>query len=147
MNNCFFSGRLTNDPQTSYGSGSQKAVTRFSLAIERGKDKEGNSLGVDYPSFVAFGKTAEIIEQYLAKGSQVNVVSHVRTGNYEKDGRKIYTTDFIVDRIEFTGLKPNPEAKQDRADAKAVNDAISTTEETPSGFEKLEEDSDVDIPF
>lgn len=147
MNSCFFSGRLTKDPETSYGSGEKKTVTRFSLAIDRGKDKNGESLGVDYPSFVAFGKTAEIIEQYLAKGSQVNVVSHVRTGSYEnKEGKKVFTTDFIVDRIEFTGLKPNPEAKQDRADAKAVNDAISTTEETPSGFEKLDDDLD-QIPF
>jgi len=146
LNAAFFSGRLTADPKTSYGSGDSKTVTRFSLAIDRGKDKQGNSLGVDYPSFVAFGKTAEIIEQYLAKGSQVNVVSHVRTGSYEKDGKKIFTTDFIVDRIEFTGLKPNPEAKQDRADAKAVNDAISTMEETPSGFEKLDDDIDP-IPF
>ena len=55
---------------------------------------------------VAFGKTAEAITNYVAKGSKVTVRARVKTGSYEnKEGRKIYTTDFIVDEIEFPSKK------------------------------------------
>ena len=40
-------------------------------------------------------------QKYLAKGRKILVISHVKTGSYEKDGKRIYTTEFVVDKIEF----------------------------------------------
>ena len=101
MNNVSLIGRLTRDPNITYTQ-SQMCVARFSLAINRGKDKDGNDRGADYPNIVAFGKQADGCEKYLRKGRKVAILGHIQTGSYtNRDGQKIYTTDIIADRVEF----------------------------------------------
>ena len=117
-------GRVSRDPDIKYTQ-DQKCVARFGLALDRGK-KNGESLGADFPNIVAFGKTAEIIERYVTKGNQIAIVGHIHTDSYEKDGRKIYTTDIVADRVELL-------AKNDKGEQKL-----------PTGFEAL---SGEDIPF
>lgn len=101
MNSVHIIGRLTKDPQISYISDTQTAVARFSVAISRGKDKDGNDKGADFPNVVVFGKQAENCERYLSKGKLVGIEGRLQTGSYEKDGRKVYTTDVISNRVEF----------------------------------------------
>lgn len=101
MNSVHIIGRLTKDPQISYISDTQTAVARFSVAISRGKDKDGNDKGADFPNVVVFGKQAENCERYLSKGKLVGIDGRLQTGSYEKDGRKVYTTDVISNRVEF----------------------------------------------
>ena len=101
MNSVHIIGRLTKDPQISYISDTQTAVARFSVAISRGKDKDGNDKGADFPNVVVFGKQAENCERYLSKGKLVGIEGRLQTGSYEKDGRKVYTTDVIANRVEF----------------------------------------------
>ncbi len=101
MNSVHIIGRLTKDPQISYISDTQTAVARFSVAISRGKDKDGNDKGADFPNVVVFGKQAENCERYLSKGKLVGIEGRLQTGSYEKDGRKVYTTDVIASRVEF----------------------------------------------
>ena len=101
MNAVALIGRLTKDPDVRYGSTSQTAAARFSLAIDRGKDRNGNNLGTDYPSIVCFGKTAELVEKFLTKGRLVGVHGRIQTGSYEKNGQKVYTTEVVADRVEF----------------------------------------------
>lgn len=101
MNSVHIIGRLTKDPQISYISDTQTAVARFSVAISRGKDKDGNDKGADFPNVVVFGKRAENCERYLSKGKLVGIEGRIQTGSYEKDGRKVYTTDVIANRVEF----------------------------------------------
>ena len=62
MNKVTLIGRLTKDPEVRYSSGSQTAVARFSLAIDRAKKANGEDGGTDFPNIVAFGKTAELVE-------------------------------------------------------------------------------------
>ena len=66
MNNVVLIGRLTRDPDVRYAAATQLAVARFTLAIDRvvaaGKERQ-----TDFPSVVAFGKTAEICERFLKK--------------------------------------------------------------------------------
>lgn len=105
MNKVLILGRLTKDPVVNY-TPSQMAVARFSLALNRGKDKNGRDRGADYPNCVAFGRTAENIERFSGKGLRVQVEGHIQTGSYEaKDGHKVYTTDVVVDRLEFIDWK------------------------------------------
>lgn len=127
MNSVILIGRLTKDPETRYTTGdNQMAVCRFTLAVDRiGKDK-----GADFIGCVAFGKTAEVIGKYMSKGRQMAVTGHIQTGSYEKDGQKRYTTDVIVDRMEFVGSK-NEEKPQEQM-------------EIPEGFETIDES---DVPF
>lgn len=126
-------GRLTKDVDLKYTS-SQMAVARFNIALDRGKDKDGNSKGTDFPSCVAFGKTAENLERFSGKGLRVLINGHIQTGSYEKDGIKYYTTDIVCDRVEFVDWANNNATSNN---AEADNDA------TPDGFAALDEE----IPF
>ena len=136
MNVVTLIGRLTKDPVISYTQ-EQMAIARFSVAISRGKDKNGNDRGADYPSVIAFGKTAELIDKYLGKGRLVGITGRLQTGSYEKDGRKIYTTDVVADRVEF--LDKAPESPQ------AAPQAAPQAEDQVSMYEDLIPDED--IPF
>ena len=101
MNSVILIGRLTRDPELRYTSGTQMAVAKFSIAVDRpvraGKEREA-----DFPRITVFGKQAENCERYLAKGRMVGVQGRLQTGSYQdKDGRTVYTTDVIADRVEF----------------------------------------------
>jgi single-strand binding protein len=96
MNTVNLIGRLTKDPELKYTS-NRKGNTRFTLAVSRNKDE------TDFINCVAWEKTAENIAEYFKKGSQIAVQGAIRTGNYEKDGRTIYTTDVWVYKFDFVG--------------------------------------------
>lgn len=99
MNNVILIGRTTREIELRYTT-SQTAVARFSLAVERPvKDGEKKA---DFPNIIVFGKRAENCEKYLAKGRKVAVQGRLQTGSYEdKDGKRVYTTDVIAERVEF----------------------------------------------
>ena len=99
MNNVILIGRTTREIELRYTT-SQTAVARFSLAVERPvKDGEKKA---DFPNIIVFGKQAENCEKYLAKGRKVAVQGRLQTGSYEdKDGKRVYTTDVIAERVEF----------------------------------------------
>jgi len=79
------------------------AVTRFSLAVDRPK-RNSNEQGADFPTIVAFDKQAENLCRYMDKGRQIAVVGRIQTGSYkDKDGKTVYTTEVVADRIEFIG--------------------------------------------
>lgn len=132
MNNVILIGRLVREPELRYTSGSQMAVCRFTLAIDR-RVKQGEEKKADFPNIICFGKTAENCEKFLAKGRKVAVQGRLQTGSYEKDGVKHYTTDVIADNVEFLewGEKNGESAKE------TVSDPV------PEGFAALDED----IPF
>jgi single-strand DNA-binding protein len=123
-------GRLTKDIECKYTQQGM-AVGRFTLALDRGKDKNGQDKGADFPSVVAFGKTAENLEKFSGKGLRVSVIGHLQTGSYEKDGQKVYTTDVIADRVDFIDWK------------QAGQQTAAPAEPAPAGFDW----SDDSIPF
>ena len=131
MNNVTLIGRLTRDPEVRYTSGTQMAVARFNIAVDRprGKDKEKET---DFPSIIVFGKAAENCEKYLAKGRLVGIEGRIQTGSYtNKEGNKVYTTDVVANRVEFLewGEKNNNAAPADGI---------------PEGFQQIDDD---DVPF
>ena len=86
MNVIILTGRLTRDPELKFGQ-SGKAYSRFTLAVDRPMQK-GEA---DFINCVAFGKTAELIGEYLRK--------------YEVNGEKRTSYDVVVDTIEFLESK------------------------------------------
>lgn len=140
MNSVSLIGRLTKDPDIRYGAGSQMAVARFTIAIDRGKDKNGEDRGADFPSIVCFGKTAELVEKYITKGRLVGIQGRVQTGKYEKDGRTVYTTDILADRVEFLDRGDRAESGEDRPSSPQPKSG----NQIPEGFGSLTDD---DIPF
>lgn len=111
MNNVVLIGRLTRDPELRYTSGTGNAMCRFTLAVDRGlsreKKMEMEQKGqptADFIGITAWGRTAELVANYLAKGRQVAVQGRIQTSSYEgQDGNRIYRTDVIADRVEFIG--------------------------------------------
>lgn len=140
MNTVSLIGRLTKDPEVKYTE-SQLAVCRFSVAINRGKDKDGNDRGADFPNCIAFGKTAENIGKFFSRGRLIGVNGRLQTGSYNKeDGGKVYTTDVIVDRFDFCDSTSSNSSQSGftRPQGAANNSDI------PEGFEIID---DSDIPF
>lgn len=101
MNNCTFYGRIAKDIEINTTQ-SGMSVTKFSMAISRFKKDDP----ADFINMIAFNKTAETIAQYFKKGDPILVNAHVQTGSYvNKEGTKVFTTDFIVDKFEFTSAR------------------------------------------
>ncbi len=101
MNVCIFQGRLTKDPEMSSGTkgnGESYIKARFSLAV----DKTNGGEDADFPDIVCFGGLAEHAEKYLKKGTRVLVRSSFQSGSYtNKDGVKVYTSNFVAQSIDF----------------------------------------------
>lgn len=148
MNNVTLVGRLTRNPELKSGS---VIVARFSVAIDRGKDKDGNDRGTDFPNVVVFGKQAENCAKYLEKGRQVAVQGRIQTGSYEKkDGTKVYTTDVVADRVEFLGSKPEGDPHPYDRVNKGTPAPVATLPEDndiPEGFHAYDDGDDDFIPF
>lgn len=130
MNQCALIGRVTKDIELRYTQ-NQKAVARFTLAVDRRKSDDD----ADFISCIAWNKTAEIMEKYVHKGDQVGVSGHIRTGSYEKDGHKVYTTDVIVEELKLLGGKRD-QAQQAKPEPKTDADGFMNAN-----------DIDEDLPF
>lgn len=106
MNRIVLIGRLTDQPQLRYTQ-SNKAFARFTLAVNRQRKQDGTQ-EADFINCIAWDKTAELICNYLSKGSFIGVEGRLQTGTYEKaDGSRGYTTDVLVQNIEFLEKKKN----------------------------------------
>ena len=127
-------GRCTKDPEVRYGGANNTAVAKFSLAVDRRIKKEGEQ-AADFISCVAFGKTAEFLEKYGKKGTKFLIEGRIQTGSYtNKDNNKVYTTDVVVENVEFAESKKsengNPEPQPD-----------------DDGFMNIPDGMDEDLPF
>ena len=107
MNKAILMGRLTRDPEVRYTQGeNQMAIARFTLAVDRRFNRNGDENTADFISCVSFGKTAEFAEKYFRKGTKIAVTGRIQTGSYtNKDGVKVYTTDVVVEEQEFAESK------------------------------------------
>ena len=102
MNNVCLMCNLTKEPVVKeYGTKKAEGLcARITLAVRRSADD------TDFINCVAFGKTAEMIDSYVAKGDKIAIEGRIQTGSYEdKDGNKHYTTDVIISRVHFAGSK------------------------------------------
>ena len=99
MNTVNLIGRLTESPQTKYPANENEVtVTHYTLAVNTwAKNKKETA----YIRCTAFGKLAELADSYFQKGVKIAVSGRIKTGSYEKDGQKVYTTEIIVQSQEF----------------------------------------------
>lgn len=105
MNQVQLVGNLTRDPE---GGTTQSGIAycRFTVACQR---RFTNAQGVreaDFISCLAWRQTAEFIQRYFSKGSRIGLVGSIQTGSYTaQDGSKRYTTEVLVDNVEFVGSR------------------------------------------
>ncbi len=127
MNKTFLIGRLTRDPELKYSS-NNAAIVNFAIAIDRQYTNQQGKKETDFINIVAFQKQAENIKKYVFKGSLVAVDGRIQTRNYEdKDGKKVYVTEVVADRVQFLDSKGS---------ALNNNDNV-----TPADFDKKEMDT------
>lgn len=102
MNKVVLVGRLARDPELRT-TNTGKSFCRFSVAVDRRFKQEGQPTA-DFIPVVAWGRQAEVINQYLAKGRQIALSGRIQTGSYTaQDGSKRYTTDVVLDEFDFIG--------------------------------------------
>ena len=133
MNKVTLMGRLTKDPDVRYAQNENSTcVARYSLAVDRrGKEKEA-----DFINCVAFGKSGEFAEKYLKKGTKILVSGRIQTGSYEKDGKKVYTTDVVVEEHYFCESKSSGESSGESSGGNPASDE-----------EFMKVDGDTALPF
>ena len=128
MNKTISCGNLTDDPKITYTKDG-KAKAEFTLALNRYKE------GADFPRFVAWDKKAEIIEKWCHKGTKLLVEGRIQTGSYEGKNGKVYTTDIIVEQVEFVGKKEDVPAE-----------GVGQNQDD-EGFMKIPDGLDKELPF
>ena len=135
MNKVILMGRLTRDPEVRYTAGEEaKAIARYTLAIDRRFKREGEAT-VDFINCVAFGRQAEFAEKYFRQGIKILVTGRIQTGSYtNKEGRKVYTTDVVIEEQEFAESK-----REEDKPAAGTTDA--------EGFMNIPDGIDEDLPF
>jgi single-strand DNA-binding protein len=94
-------GRLKADPEVRHTT-SSTAVAKFTLATS--ETYKGKTT-TQWHRIIAWGKLAEICGKYLTKGQQVYLEGKITYQEWEKDGRKHYSTEIVIDKMEFVGSK------------------------------------------
>ena len=145
MNKVILMGRLTRDPEVRYSQGeSSTAVARFSLAVDRRFKRQGDDQTADFINCVAFGKTAEFAERYLHQGTKVVGCGRIQTGSYtNKDGQRVYTTDVVLDEVEFAESK---NASQQNGDFQQ-NQRPEPSQAAADGFMNIPDGLEDGLPF
>lgn len=126
MNRVTLIGRLTRNPETRVSAGDNAtSICKFILAIDRRTKGE-----TDFINIVAFGKTGEVCQKYLAKGRQTAVEGRIQTRSYEnKDGKKVNVFEIVADNVEFLGSKQD--AQQAPTQQQQFIDDTETDEDLP----------------
>ena len=161
MNKVFLVGRLARDPELRYGA-NNNAVMRTAIAVDRAFANQNGEREADFINITAFGNRAETMKKYLTKGSQIAVSGRIQTGSYDdKDGKRVYTTDVIIDEFQFLDSKGsrNVESTEsnnggltpyDFADTSSTTSSTTDSESSVDVFkdfgDKIEID-DSDLPF
>ncbi|MCI6156689.1 MAG: single-stranded DNA-binding protein [Peptoniphilaceae bacterium] len=160
MNQVIISGRVVRDPELTYNNASGNAMVRFSVAVDRRLSREKkqemesrNQPTADFINVVCWGRLAENVNNFTAKGKRVLVEGRIQTGSYQaQDGTRRYTTDVIANNVEFIDWKDRDGGFPSNADAGSRSGAPSGTNSNDSsdqGFftEDFNPVDDDRIPF
>jgi single-strand DNA-binding protein len=134
INNVTLVGRLTKDPELKY-TPNGVAVANFTLAVNRSFSNAQGEKEADFINCVVWRKPAENTANFLKKGSMAGVVGSMQTRNYDgSDGKKVYITEVVAERVQFL-------------DTKGSGGAAKGEEKTPVTNNGQIDISDDDLPF
>jgi len=134
-------GRLTRDPEVRYSQGAEPmAVARYTLAVDRRGRRDENGQNADFISCVAFARNAEFAEKYFRKGTKIAITGRIQTGSYnDREGRKVYTTDVVIEDQEFAESKSSQNGGNTQAPPEQSN--------AGDGFMNIPDGIDEELPF
>lgn len=131
MNKVILMGRLTKDAEIR-NSENDNVVARFTLAVDRRFKKDDDSQNADFINCVAFRNQAKFLEKFGKKGVKFVATGRIQTGSYEKDGGRVFTTDVVIEELEF-------------CESKSSNGSVP--ESTGDGFRNIPDGIDGEVPF
>lgn len=147
MNSVILMGRLTRDPEIRYsttGTGTQMAIARYTLAVNRRFTREGEQKA-DFINCVAFGKSAEFAEKYFHKGLKIVIRGRIQTGSYtNRDGATVYTTDVVIEEQNFAESKT---ASQGGNVTAAMEQSQPQTQPQPQSASNMDPNEFITIPI
>ena len=159
MNKVILTGRLTRDPESRMTQ-SNMEVARFSLACQGEFVNKNGEREVEFINCVSFGNLASTINKYCRKGSLISATGRIRNSSYDaQDGTKRYTTDVVVEQMEFLGSRTNNDGQSNTYSNSNVSayspmpDASSNIETTDISEDPYKEIGDEftlssdDLPF
>jgi single-strand DNA-binding protein len=114
VNKAILIGNLGKDPELKYLPSGQ-AVATFSLATtERRTDKNGQRQErTEWHNIVVYGKTAEVVNQYLKKGRSAYIEGRITTRSWDdRDGNKKYKTEIVANAVQFLGSPGGGQAQE-----------------------------------
>lgn len=118
-------GNVGRDPEVRYldGQSGNAKVATFTLATtERYRDRNGETReNTEWHNIVAWRNTADVVEKYVRKGTQLYIEGRIRTRSWDdQTGNKRYTTEIIADTLQLLGKRSdNPGAQQGTYQAQA----------------------------
>ena len=145
INRVLLVGRLTRDLELRKTQ-SGISYCRFTVACDRRKKSADEDAGADFPSCVAWRQSADFISSYGQKGDLISVEGSIQTGSYtDRDGRKVYTTDVLVESVQKLESKKSSGSSYTNRGTALRKDDIDTNDGFDVGPQT--EISDDDLPF
>lgn len=133
MNIVVLHGNITADPelrQTQSGN----AVVKFNIAVKRKMPNKSGEYTSDYHTCQMWGKRAEVIARYFAKGSPIIVYGELQNNNYEKDGVKHYGYVINCENFDFVSSNKNSPAARGEQAVPVTNNSAPTGDFSDSGL-------------
>ena len=140
MNKVCLTGRTTKDIELKYNQ-NNIAITSFTLAVTRKFKNQNGEYESDFINCIAYKSTAELLSKYVKKGDLLGIEGRIQTRSYEKDGKRIYVTEVIVDSMDFL------QAKKDESKQETENTKQKLSDDVFSEFGSSIEITDDDIAF
>ena len=117
LNKAMLIGNVGKDPEVRYldGSNGQAKVATFTLATtERYRDRNGETReNTEWHNIVAWRNTADVVEKFVKKGTQVYIEGRIRTRSWDdQNGNKRYTTEIMADTLQLLGKRQDNPAGQ-----------------------------------
>jgi single-strand DNA-binding protein len=138
VNLVFILGNVGQDPEIRRTASNDCCATVSVATSESWKDKaNGEQKEVtEWHRIIFWRKLAEIVEQYVKKGSKIHVQGKLQTRSWEQDGVKRYVTEIIAEELQMLDGKPQSEHRQ----PPSQNQGRQPQKEEQNSF-------DDDIPF
>jgi len=152
VNKVFLLGNVGKDPEIR-ATGGGTAVATFGIATtERSKDPQGNWQDrTEWHNIVAYGRLAEIIRDYVKKGSKLFVEGRIQTRNWDDKefaNRKVYRTEIIVSELSLLSGREDGGGSSRSSSASSASSSMDQRQPAATDeYSQAAEISDDDIPF
>ena len=141
INRAVLIGHVGKDPEIKTFSSGNKVANITLATSERYKDRDGNQKEeTEWHTVQAFGKLADIVEQYVRRGYLLYVDGKIRTRSYDADGRTIYKTEIVANTIQMLSKPFGPDQSRNAEPAPEPEPAPAPKRETLFS-------GDTDLPF